>query len=318
VHTQNFRRDFAAEIRHNKRKSIVLLTILFVALVLIGWIFGESYGYPLWGILLGAFLGTVMVLDAFYDGARRILDYSFALEATANTEPQLINIVDEMRIASGIPMPRVYVIESDAMNAFATGRDPEHAVIGVTRGLLDRLNRDEIQAVIGHEVAHISNFDIRYMMVVAATVGAIVLLSDGYLRGARYGGLMMSKRKKNLGPFVVIAIVLAILAPIFAMMLQMSINRKREFLADATSVKFTRNPSALASALQKIDASVLDEPLVSANRATQHLFIINPLRSIGLASSDLMSTHPPTEERIRRLRAMGAMDSSPWLSDTIS
>jgi heat shock protein HtpX len=312
-----FTRDFAAEIRYNKRKSAWMLIVLFLSVGLLGWVFGEAYGYRWWGIILGFVVALTMSLSAYYDGARRILEYSFATEAAPETEPVLINVVDEMRIASGLPMPKVYVIETDALNAFATGRDPEHAVVAVTRGLLEKLSRDELQGVIGHEISHVGNYDIRYMMIVAATVGAIVLLSDGFMGSARWGGLTMSRRKKNFGPFAILAIALAILAPIFAALLQMSINRKREFLADASSVQFTRNPGALASALEKIDHHVIINPLPSANRATQHLYIVNPLRSIGMASSDLMSTHPPTEERIRRLRAMGAMDESEWVGDII-
>ncbi|MBU1637947.1 M48 family metallopeptidase [bacterium] len=294
-----------------------MLGTLFVVMVLLGWVFGEAYGYPLWGVLLGVVVAVTMVLSAYYDGARRILEYNWAFEATQDTHPQLVNIVDEMRIASGLPMPKVFVIESDAMNAFATGRDPEHAVVAVTNGLLENLNREELQAVIGHEISHIHNYDIRYMMVVAATVGAVVLLSDGFMGSARYGGLSMSRRRKSFGPVAVLALALAIFAPIFAMFLQMAISRDREYLADASAARFTRNPLALASALEKIDVSVLNKPLPSANRATQHLYIVNPLRSIGMASSELMSTHPPTEERIRRLRQMGAMNEAQWVGDEI-
>lgn len=310
-------RDFAQDIRKNKRDSTLMLGTLFVVMVLLGWVFGEAYGYPLWGVLLGVVVAVTMVLSAYYDGARRILEYNWAFEATKDTHPLLVNVVDEMRIAAGLPMPKVFVIESEAMNAFATGRDPEHAVVAVTHGLLENLNREELQAVVGHEISHIYNFDIRYMMVVAATVGAVVLLSDGFLGSARYGGLSLSKRRKNFGPMAVLAIALAIFAPIFAMFLQMAISRDREYLADASAARFTRNPLALASALEKIDFNVINKPLPSANRATQHLYIVNPLRSIGMASSELMSTHPPTEERVRRLRQMGAMNESRWVGDEI-
>jgi heat shock protein HtpX len=311
------RRDFAEDIRKNKKDSLLMLGTLFVVVVLIGWVFGEAYGYRWWGVILGAVVAVTLMLTAYYDGARQILEYNYAFEATKHTEPMLVNVIDEMRIASGLPMPRIYIIESDALNAFATGRDPEHAVVAVTRGLLENLSRDELQGVIGHEISHISNYDIRYMMIVASTVGAVVLLSDSFLRSARYGGLAMSRRRKNFGPFAILAVALAIFAPIFAIFLQMSINRSREYLADASSAKFTRNPMALASALEKIDNHVLRNPLPSANRATQHLYIVNPLRSIGMASRDLMSTHPPTEERIRRLRQMGAMGEAKWVGDEI-
>jgi heat shock protein HtpX len=167
------------------------------------------------------------------------------------------------------------------------------------------LNREELQGVIGHEMSHIRNFDIRYMMLVAALVGAVVLLADGMRRGAWWGGGRIGRRMRGGGPILAIfAIVLIILAPIFALLLQMAISRKREFLADASSVELTRNPLALASALEKLETRAVTDPLPNANRATQHLFIVNPLRSFTMNASALLSTHPPTEARIRVLRAM--------------
>jgi heat shock protein HtpX len=217
-------------------------------------------------------------------------------------EPELYRIVENLSIGSGLPMPKVYVIEDSAPNAFATGRDPHHAAVTVTRGLLQKLNREELEGVIGHEMSHIRNLDIRYSMLVAILVGSIAFFCDIFLRSFRGGG-----RRLRLGrgavPLVVLALVLAILAPIVAVILQMAISRKREFLADASGVQLTRNPTGLANALEKIAGD--PEPLEAANRATQHLYIINPVKTFGMMASNLMSTHPPTEARVNILRAMG-------------
>jgi heat shock protein HtpX len=208
-----------------------------------------------------------------------------------------------MTIAAGLPMPKVYVIDDTAPNAFATGRDPEHASVAVTSGLLEKLNRDELQGVIAHEMSHVGNFDIRYAMLVGILVGTTVLISDFFLRGLWFGG---GRRREGGGQaqliMIVIAIVLAILAPIFARLLQLSISRQREYLADATAVKLTRNPKALADALQKISDD--REVLEVANRATAHLYIVNPIKRFEKRAKGIFSTHPPIEERIQILRSL--------------
>jgi heat shock protein HtpX len=201
-------------------------------------------------------------------------------------------------------MPKVYIIDDTAPNAFATGRDPEHASVAVTSGLLEKLNRDELQGVIAHEMSHVGNFDIRYAMLVGILVGTTVLISDFFLRGLWFGG---GRRREGGGGqaqliMMAIAIVLAILAPIFARLLQLSISRQREYLADASAVQLTRNPKALADALQKISGD--QEVLEVANRATAHLYIVNPIKKFEKRAKGIFSTHPPIEERIKILRSM--------------
>ncbi len=301
----HFRRDFAKEISDNKIASVSLLIALPIIIAMLGLAFDLWFGTGPMGLLGALVLAIILVTISYYNGDREILSLSGAREADMERDQQLINIVDEMRIAAGLPMPKVYVMDTDAANAFATGRDPQHASVAVTSGLMSTLNREELQGVIGHEMSHIRNFDIRYMMLVSALVGAVVLLADGMRRGAWYSGGRIGRRARNAGPFLaILAIVLVILAPIFALLLQMAISRKREFLADASSVELTRNPLALASALEKLDMKAVTEPLPNANRATQHLFIVNPLRSFKMNASALLSTHPATEARVRVLRAM--------------
>lgn len=304
-----YRKDFRKEIADNRVGSLTLLLGFPLLIVMLGFAFDVFVGAAPWGMVGALALAIIIALDAYFDGDRAILDFTNARPAAPNAEAQIINVVDEMRIAAGLPMPKVYVIDSPAANAFATGRDPQHASVAVTTGLVEILNRDELQGVIGHEMSHIRNHDIRYMMLVSALLGAVVLLSDGFLRGARWGGGSLLGRRSNRGGsanalMLVLALLAAVLAPLMAVLLQMAISRKREFLADAAAVELTRNPLALASALEKLDARAHTDPLPGVNRATQHLFIVNPLRSFSMNASALLSTHPPTEARIRVLRAM--------------
>ncbi|RPH93503.1 zinc metalloprotease HtpX [candidate division KSB1 bacterium] len=305
-----YRKDFAAEIRDNHLNSIVLIIGFPILIMMIGVAFGLWFGVGMWGLVGAAAISITLVIAAFYEGDRTILELSSAREASAETEQQLINVVDEMRIAAGLPMPKVYVIDSDSCNAFATGRDPDHASVAVTAGLMNTLNREELQGVIGHEMSHVRNFDIRYMMLVSALVGAVVLLADGFWRGSRFGMGRIGRRSFGRGSggagaiVAVIALLFVILSPLFAMLLQMSISRKREFLADAASVELTRNPLALANALEKLEQQSVLKPLEFANRATQHLFIVNPIYNYSFSASALFSTHPPTEARVRVLRSM--------------
>jgi heat shock protein HtpX len=211
-----------------------------------------------------------------------------------------------MAIAAGLPMPKVYIIDDSAPNAFATGRDPEHASVAVTSGLLKKLNRDELQGVIAHEMSHVGNFDIRYAMLVGVLVGTTVLISDFFLRGLWFGGGRGGGGRGGGGYaqliMLVVAILLAILAPLFARLIQLSISRQREYLADASAVRLTRNPKGLADALQKISGD--REVLEAANRATAHLYIVNPVKGFEKRAKGLFSTHPPIDERIQILRSM--------------
>ena len=264
------------------------------------------------GLAFALVIGVIAGLISYYGGDRMVLAASRAREITHDDAPVLFNVVEEMSIAAGIPMPKVYIVDDTAPNAFATGRSPEHATVAVTSGLLEKLDRDELQGVIAHEMSHVANFDIRYSMLVGILVGTTVLISDFFLRGLWFGGGRGGGRRgggDNGGGqlqliMMLVAIVLAILAPLFARLLQLSISRQREFLADATAVRLTRNPKGLADALQKISGD--NEVLEVANRATAHLYIVNPIKKFEKRSKGLFSTHPPIEERIQILRAIEA------------
>jgi heat shock protein HtpX len=230
-------------------------------------------------------------------------------EVTAEQAPQLHNVVTELALAGGIPEPRVYVIDDTAPNAFATGRDPKHAVVAVTSGLLQKLDREELQGVIGHELSHVRNYDIRYAMLVGVLVGTIALIADVFLRMTFWGGFGRndsSDKEDGGGALQVIvfmlAILLAILAPIFARMVQLAVSRQREYLADSSSVELTRNPFGLERALIKISGD--REVLEVANRATQHMYFTNPIKKFEKRSAGLFSTHPPIIDRVNRLRAL--------------
>jgi heat shock protein HtpX len=228
-----------------------------------------------------------------------LLAASGAREATPSAEPQLHNLVEELCLASGLPKPRLYIIESDAPNAFATGRSPDRASIAVTRGLLRKLGRDELQGVLAHEMSHIRNLDVRFAMLVGILIGTVALVCDAHLRSGRVAS---SRRGKGGGLLILLALLLSLLAPIASKLIQMAVSRRRELLADASAVEMTRNPLALASALRRI--GVDPAPLGAANRATQHLYIVNPVKSFGMDSTALFSTHPPIESRVRILEAM--------------
>ena len=299
---------FRDRIAVNKRNSLLLIAAFLALITVFGYIIGYAWlGNPaeaVFGLVLALVVGTISGLATYYGGDRMVLAASHAREVTHDEAPVLFNVVEEMTIAAGLPMPKVYIIDDTAPNAFATGRDPEHASVAVTSGLLEKLNRDELQGVIAHEMSHVGNFDIRYAMLVGILVGTTVLISDFFLRGLWFGG---GRRREGGGGqaqliMMAIAIVLAILAPIFARLLQLSISRQREYLADASAVQLTRNPKALADALQKISGD--QEVLEVANRATAHLYIVNPIKRFEKRAKGLFSTHPPIEERIKILRAM--------------
>jgi heat shock protein HtpX len=231
-----------------------------------------------------------------------VLAASGARKVTHDQAPELWNVVDEMRIAGGLPMPDVYIIDDPAPNAFATGRDPQHASVAVTRGLLEELNRDELQGVLAHEMSHVRNYDIRFATLVGILVGVIALVADIFIRGTFWGGGRRSEGNGN-AIFFVLAIVLALLAPLAAYVVQFAISRHREYLADASGVELTRNPLGLAHALEKISAD--PRPLRVANRATAHLYIANPLKGKkAKESAGLFDTHPPIQKRIAILLAM--------------
>jgi heat shock protein HtpX len=301
---------FRERIAVNRRNSLLLIAAFLAFVAVFGYVIGWAWiGDPvgaIFGLVLAFVVGTVSGLATYYGGDKVVLAASRAREITHDEAPVLFNVVEEMAIAAGLPMPKVYIIEDTAPNAFATGRDPEHAAVAVTSGLLEKLNRDELQGVIAHEMSHVGNFDIRYAMLVGVLVGTTVLISDFFLRGLWFGGGGRGRGGGGGGYaqliMLAIAIVLAILAPLFARLLQLSISRQREYLADASAVRLTRNPKGLADALQKISGD--REVLEAANRATAHLYIVNPVKRFEKRAKGLFSTHPPIEERIQILRSM--------------
>ncbi len=307
---------FRERIAVNRRHSLFLMAVFIAFVAGFGYIIGYAWiGDPrgaLFGLALAFVVGIVSGVATYYGGDRMVLAASRAKEITHDEAPVLFNVVEEMAIAAGLPMPKVYIIQDSAPNAFATGRDPDHASVAVTSGLLKKLNRDELQGVIAHEMSHVGNFDIRYSMLVGILVGTTVLISDFFLRGLWFGGGFGGGGGRGGGRgegggyaqliMMVVAILFAILAPLFARLLQLSISRKREYLADATAVQLTRNPKGLADALQKISGD--REVLEAANRATAHLYIVNPVKGFEKRAKGLFSTHPPIEERINILRSM--------------
>lgn len=296
----------------NKRNSTILVAIVIVLFVAVGLSIGmyTGHGNPRFGVGVAVFSGVlafVLTLISFYGGSATILAISGARELPREEDPQLFNVIEELCLASGLPMPKVYLMDDPTPNAFATGRDPQHAVVAITAGLRSKLTREELQGVMAHELSHVRNLDIRFAMLVAMLVGVLVMLCDLFLRNLWWSGGRRSRDDRGGGGggqaiFMVIALVLAIIAPILAKLIQMAISRQREYLADASAVEMTRNPYGLIGALEKIS----NDPgkLQSANRATQHLYIVNPLKKFNERSSALMSTHPPLEDRIERLKAL--------------
>ncbi len=291
------------EIRHNKLKSWLIMLGFIFLIIGLGAIFGYALGSLYLGLGLAVIFSIVYSFIGFYSGDAMILSMSGAKPVTKQEYPHLYHAVEGLAIAAGLKQkPKCYVIQDSALNAFATGRDPEHSSITVTSGLLEKMNREELEGVLAHEMSHIKNYDIRMMMLAAVLVGVVVLMSDFMLRSFLWG---RGRRDRDSSQMIIIliALVMAILAPIFAQLIKLAISRKREYLADASGVALTRYPPGLASALEKISQD--PDPLVDhANRATAHLFISTPFRRTKSLAARLFSTHPPIEERIRRLKRL--------------
>jgi len=325
--------DFLAAQRDNRTKTWVLI----LALINIGFLLGYVLGWALeaWstdasrfdlfavsglGLLGGATLAGIGMVSAGVTlafGDKVVLSMNGAREVTPEAEPVLHNVVEEMAIAAGLPKPKVYIMESEALNAFATGLSPEKSAIAVTRGLLRALNREQLQGVVAHEMGHVLNLDTRYMVAVGIMVGLIALVSDLVLRSFRFGNFSSSGSSRRSSSssdskggggaaiiVFVIMIVFLILAPIAAQLVRFAVSRQREYLADATSVQLTRNPVGLIGALEKLDAGNNKSPEIG-NRATQHLFIVNPLKNFGSSTPALFATHPSIQDRIDRLENLG-------------
>ena len=291
------------QIRANRRASMVYAFLLVLLLAAVGGVIGGAYLGELWyyGAAGAAAAGLLGAVVARYMGTGIVLAISGAREATDAEDRVLRNVAEEMAIAAGIPVPKIYVIDDTAPNAFATGPDPQRGVVVFTTGIISKLNRDELQGVMAHEMSHIRNYDIRFMTMIAIIAGMIPLLCDLFRRSLWHGG---GRRGKDGGGAVLllVAIVLSIVAPLFATLLQLAVSRKREYLADASAAELTRYPEGLASALQKLAAD--PAPLEAANRATQHMYIVNPLKAFHEGAKSLLSTHPPIAERVRRLRGI--------------
>ncbi len=298
------------QVRSNRIRSVVLVAMMAALLLAVGYLLGLAFlDSPIGGLVIALVILLILNLVAFFQGDNIMLAISRARKIKPDDHPRLYNIVEEMKIASGLEhMPDIYIIDDPAMNAFATGRNAEHASVAVTAGLLQALNRDELQGVIGHEIAHIKNRDVLLMSLCGVLLGAIVLLawygSRMMLFGGMYGGRRSSRSGGGGGQgiIIIVAIVLAILAPIMAQLIYFAISRKREYMADASSALYTRYPEGLASALEKLAGSKVQ--VQAANQATAPAYIINPFREKGRAAADLTSTHPPISERIRILRSM--------------
>lgn len=293
------------QISRNKRNSILLCLLFIIFVGFLGWIFGQLTAFGNFGVVLAVLIAAAWTFGSYYWSDRIVLGISGARPLQKHEYPHLFYAVEGLAIAAGIPKPRVYVIEDSAPNAFATGRNPDHAVVCVTTGLVEKMNRLELEGVIAHELSHVKNYDILLGSLVVVMVGVVALLSDWILRSFIWGG---GRRRREGGGgqaqaiLLVVGLLLAVLGPLVAQLVRLAISRKREFLADASSAMITRYPQGLADALRKLDADT--EPLEAANKATAHMYIVNPLKEHGGIVNRLFSTHPPIEERIRALEAM--------------
>jgi heat shock protein HtpX len=288
----------------NKTKSWLVIAGFISFISIATYLIVYALGGDMYSVLMAVVVSSALSIGSYYYSDQIILSISGAVPANKRDHFDFYTVTENLVRVAGVPMPKLYVIQDTAMNAFATGRDPKHAVVCATTGLLSRLDRGEVEAVVAHELAHVKNYDIRLMSIVTVLVGMITLLADWLLRFSF--GRKRDDRDGNLGMIMFIAgLVLALLSPIIAQIIQLAISRRREFLADATGASFTRHPEGLARALEKISHD--KEPLEAANKATAHLYISNPLKnhpdSIGWFAN-MFSTHPPVKERIAALRGL--------------
>jgi heat shock protein HtpX len=304
---------FYREIARNRRNSWLLVAIVMLVLAALGAAIGYATDFGWGGVVAALVVATVLSIGSYFGGDQLVLLSSGARQVPIENPPddmkQLVNVVTEMSIAGGLPMPKVYTINDTAPNAFATGRDPRHASVAVTTGLLEKMDREQLQGVMGHEMSHIGNYDIRFTLLVGVLVGSIALLADWFLRYGFWFGAGRRGRDSDRGGgggaqaiLFLVAIALAVIAPIIGRMVQLAVSRRRESLADVSAVELTRNPVGLARALR----TIADDPevLEVANRATQHLYIVNPIKSFEERSSSMWDTHPPLAERISVLRGL--------------
>jgi len=300
------------QIRSNQVRSVILIALIAGLLLAVGYFLGlYFFDSAVGGLVIALVVWAIMSLIAFYQGDSILLGMAKARKIKSDDAPRLYNVVEEMKIASGLEkMPDIYIIDDPALNAFATGRDPSRASVAITTGLLQKLSRDELQGVIGHEIAHIKNRDVLLMAITSVMLGTIVILSWYASRFLLFGAMTGSGRRTSSrgggggaqAIILIVGLVLMILAPILAQLIYYAISRKREYLADASSALYTRYPEGLASALEKIGGST--RQLKSANQATAPMYTVNPFRKEGMKAADLTSTHPPISERVRILRSM--------------
>lgn len=294
------------QVDHNKHKSSLIIFLFIGFIFAASYIMARAFGFGLDFIGMALIFSGFMSFGSYYFSDKIILTLSGARPADPKKDFNFYTVTQNLAMVAKLPMPKLYIIEDTAMNAFATGRDPEHAVIVATTGMLARLDRTELEGVIAHELSHVKNYDIRVMGVVTILVGLITLLADWMLRMSYLGGRDRDRDNGNVGAFMMIAgFALALLSPIIANIIKLAVSRRREYLADASGVLLTKYPEGLARALEKLAAD--KEPLEAANKATAHLYISNPLKnlkgSVGMFAG-LFSTHPPIEDRIKQLRQM--------------
>ncbi len=286
-------------------KSYIILVLFITFAGTVGYVLTRGIGYdPSIGVFVFIISLIYSFISYFYSD-KMVLAASGAQEIKKSDSPELFRLVENLSIGDGVPMPRVYIIDDAAPNAFATGRDPKHAAVAVTTGILEKLNKAELEGVLAHELSHVKNYDTRLLAITAVLVGFIALITDIFMRNLFWGGMRNDDRdNKGQTIFLVIGIVLAIIAPIVASLIQLAVSRKRELLADASGALLTRYPEGLASALEKISTD--KRPLKTASTATAHLFIVNPFKGKDFQGwlTNAFSTHPPIEERIKILRSM--------------
>lgn len=292
------------QISANKRRTVMLIIAAILLIVALGWLIGELTEVGPSGLVIALVISGIMALTSYYGGDKLALWTAGAVgPLKAEINPYIYRLVENLSITAGLTMPKIYLIPDQAPNAFATGRDPQHASIALTQGLVAMLENEELEGVIAHELSHIKNFDTRIMMVVIVCVGAISLLANWFWRFSFFGNNRRSSRDNGLGLILmIVGIVLIAVSPIISKLIQLAISRKREFLADASGALLTRYPEGLARALEKIEAAAT--PMNRANTATAHLYISNPFGKNKLTWRNLFSTHPPTAERTQALRAM--------------
>ncbi len=296
----------SSHITANKTKTLLLMGVFVVLVTALAYVFGEALGYGSVWVLPAVLFAFISNFISYYWGDKIVLTMSGARPADRNRDFDFYTVAENLSIAAGLPVPKLYVIEDTAMNAFATGRDPQHAVVCATTGILARLERSELEGVIAHELSHIKNYDIRLMLITAVLVGSIAFLADMFMRSLWWGGGRRNRDEDRGGQgiLLVVGVVLALLTPIVATLMQLAISRQREYLADASGADLTRNPSGLIRALQKLGND--KEVLEAATNATAHLYIVNPFKGKQFSAwfANLFNTHPPLTERIARLKSM--------------